>query len=581
MARADSCSLLFDGLLFDAEQLRRSLGELPTEPTDDAELVLQAYLQRRGELLQDLRGLFSLVIGDRRTGRILCARDPMGHQPLFYALDGTQLLLSTSPETLARDPRVPGALNRAVLADHLCGRWPDPHETYFASVRRIPPGHLLEATENAVEVKRFWGLMPSEATSVLLSEEEVEQFDGLFEQAVARALQVGPSGILLSGGFDSISIAAVAIDLFARRDLAKPWALSLAFRGDDSNEEEIQAQVAASLGIPQVMLPFDEAAGQAGLFWGALSMSAELPAPLFNSWGPAYTRLQSEGREHGCRAILTGAGGDDWLTVSPRYLADLLRGFRLVEGLSLTRAMLRSYSAPRTRLLRYLLWKSGARPILSAYAQAALRTASPALLESRRRTKLVDAIPVWVAPEPDLRAELEDRVEQRVAEMGARRVPPRPYGFSMGEGTGFFQTTVARQKEEDFEVGRRSGLRLVHPYWDPDLASFLYRVPPRIALKGGREKGLIRDAVARRFPALRLQRRKKVVATEFFHSIVKREGPPAWRRLGGPQALAACGVVDGRLVESVLTEGLASENPAVGNRIWAVLMLEAWVRARL
>src|SRR5205814_2252374 len=66
-------------------------------------------------------------------------RDPLGSHPLFYAETQSHVLFGELPESLISQPDVSRGLNRAALADHLCYRWPDPQETFFAAVRRVPP----------------------------------------------------------------------------------------------------------------------------------------------------------------------------------------------------------------------------------------------------------------------------------------------------------------------------------------------------------------------------------------------------------------------------------------------------------
>jgi hypothetical protein len=46
---------------------------------------------------------------------------------------------------------------------------------------------------------------------------------------------------------------------------------------------------------------------------------------MWNVWSPAYAALARAARDRGCDVVLTGRGGDEWLTVSPYYAADLAR----------------------------------------------------------------------------------------------------------------------------------------------------------------------------------------------------------------------------------------------------------------
>src|SRR4029077_13507531 len=101
-------------------------------------------------------------------------------------------------------------------AEHLLHRWPIANETYYENVRRIPPGHVLEAQGRGHRLWRHWDPVSEDGSTAWLRDDEVERFDVVFERAVTRCLEGGRAGIFLSGGFDSISIAALAVDAAER-----------------------------------------------------------------------------------------------------------------------------------------------------------------------------------------------------------------------------------------------------------------------------------------------------------------------------------------------------------------------------
>ena len=92
-------------------------------------------------MLERVKGLFALIVWDGGKDLLLCARDPHGMHPCFYADDAGDLFLSASAEALARHPRIPGTVDRVAIADHLCHRWPKLESTYF-DARSTPPGRL-------------------------------------------------------------------------------------------------------------------------------------------------------------------------------------------------------------------------------------------------------------------------------------------------------------------------------------------------------------------------------------------------------------------------------------------------------
>src|SRR5258708_4505703 len=199
-AERAGCGVIFDGSLYNRDDLQSELGEFLVPPASNhAELVLAAY-QRWGEdFLKRLRGAFALVIWDSSREVLLCLRDPIGTYPMFYTENQDGLFVSTSTDVLIRQPHVSVGVNRAALADFMLDRFPMMEETFLEGVSRVPPGHVLRVTRQGSCSFRYWDPAP-DGTVKWLNPDEVEQFDELLDQAVRRCLSFGPAGILLSGG---------------------------------------------------------------------------------------------------------------------------------------------------------------------------------------------------------------------------------------------------------------------------------------------------------------------------------------------------------------------------------------------
>ena len=574
-AAADGCEVVFDGVLYDADDLRRELGLEPGEAAGVAELLLRAYLRWQDGLPERLSGRFALAIRDVVKGRVLCIRDPLGVHPFFYADRGEEILVSTSIDALLADERVPAGVNRAAVADHLLHRWPDVGETYFEAVRRVPPGHVMVGDAAGIRSRRYWDPVPPGEAVRWVSDDEVEQFPDLLDRAVERCLDLGTPGIFLSGGLDSVSVAALATDLASERGLPTPQAMSLIFSDPDAYEEPVQRGVAEALGLPHYMLGIEEAVGEHRLLLAAAELSASRPAPLQTMWAPAYLRLAREGAARGVETILTGTGGDEWLTVTPLVARDMLRHLDFAGLARLAQANSRSFQVPRREIWRRLIWKYGAKEMLRTAAGTILRATAPSLLQAyRRRVVSRDTLP-WVAPDPALRAELDER---GMAAWSERERPDSYYFRELRES--LEHPLVAMEYEEIYENGRDAGVRFAAPFIDPELVNFLYRTPLDVLNRGGRAKGLVRDYLDTRFPELGFRRQKKVAATSYARSVRKEQAAGVWRALGGMQSLAELGVLDAARFERFFFEA-AAEGHRKDYRIWDALALEAWLRARI
>src|SRR5215218_2160244 len=270
-------AVVFDGVLHDGADL-------------NATAVLDAYRRFGDEVVSRLDGRFALVVWDAERERVICARDPLGIRPLFYAEVGDEVRLSPSLQALRRSPGVPNELDRVVAAEQACLRWHDPEETLLRGIRRVPPGHLLTLTTAGRTLRRYWDPSPR-GPEDWVTEDQLERFEELFVRAVERCLQAGPAAIYLSGGLDSVSVAAVARDRSEAAGLAAPWALSLRFPHPDCDEAELQREVARRLGLSQLLVELGEAAGPRGIIGEAVDLSGAWPAPLLNYWLPAYQHL--------------------------------------------------------------------------------------------------------------------------------------------------------------------------------------------------------------------------------------------------------------------------------------------------
>ncbi|MBA3474710.1 MAG: hypothetical protein H0T57_16065, partial [Rubrobacter sp.] len=465
--------MIFDGVLHNRVELSKQLASSsPSAITNDADLVLRAYLRWGEDVLHKVKGIFALLIWDGRRDNYLCARDPLGVYPLFYADTGRELLFSTSVEALVRHPEVPDAVSRTALADYLAHRPHVPEETFYDAVKRVSPGHAMKVKGRTRHDYRYWNPVPDEAEVDWVSEDDLGQFDELLDQAVDRCLQLGRPGIYLSGGLDSVSVAAVATDNSRRKGLPDPLALSVIFpENSEAGEGAVQRRVGSELGLPHVCVPFSEAVGPHGLLASAMGISSGLPVPLINPWAGIYLPLLSEAKRQGCRVILTGGGGDEWLTSGPLYAADLLRKLDFVGLYRVYKSMRQTFGYSQLHVMRGTVWRAGARPWLRRAGNRALRRTAPGILQWRRRRKVSQMTPSWVAPDPRLRQEVEERVVRSQWE----KQEPRSFYFSQWD---LDHPLASITMEEDFERWRRTGVRKLMPYWDADLVDFLSRTPP-------------------------------------------------------------------------------------------------------
>jgi asparagine synthase (glutamine-hydrolysing) len=521
-----------------------------------------------------LKGFFATVLWDGPRETLLCARDGTGIYPLFYVPAGAGLLASTSIDALLRRPGVDTSIDRVALAGHVIHHWTGPEATYHVAVRRLPPGSLLEVRGGVPRVERYWDPAPPDEPVRWVASDELERFDALFEQAVTRCLDLGRSTIFLSGGLDSVSVATAATDVCRRDGRPLPLALLMDLSSLDADETPLQTAVVERLGLRHVTGRYDQLADPDAVLHEALEWSATWPWPLPYPSVLAYVGLSLAAKAEGCRVLLTGEGGDEWLAVHPYFGADALRRGRLSTFARQAMVSWRSYPLPLWRFLRLHGWRCGLRPLLVQAARTTLSALAPGVLRRHRHRTILAHAPEW-APDPSLRRALEERVAEDVERDLAA---PRVRGLYRAGMRPMLETRF----EDEFERSRRTGLRMLHPFWDADLVDFLYRVPPELLSAGGRTKGLVRGRLARRFPGLGFETQPKLVLPNIDRDLVLGRAQVAWEKHGGAPTLEALGIVDGARLRAAMDALLARPDAADRHGVvWNALNLEAWARPRV
>jgi asparagine synthase (glutamine-hydrolysing) len=573
-AESDTCTLIFDGWLYNRTELLARFAPLLSAEVTDAALALQAYLRWGDEALHRLEGIFSFCLWDFRRKVLFCARDPLGIYPLFYARAGHTWLFSTSVDTLLQHPLVPNTLDRRALVAYLLMRGRDIEETFFSNVRRLPPGHALKTRYGAegAEVYRYWNPVPNEQVQ-WTREEELEGFTEVMTQAVGRCLQLGQAGVFLSGGLDSGTVATFATEQSRKQGLPDPRAYSLAYHDDEANEERVQRGIAGGLGIPQTFIRVDRTIDGQDLFSASLELNRTWPNPPVSGFLSPYVALGRRAQEEGCACILTGDGGDEWLSVHHALSADFIRSRDVAALRYLWEIVRAASSASRARVARHLLWSNGLRLLLVDNLGGALQQRAPQVLRPHRRRLLERDLPAWLAPDPELRAGIYAR-EERLSERAKG-------SFYQREILGVLNHPLTvMYAEENFEIGRRVGVPVLRPFYDPEVIAFLVRTPPHLRSRGGRYKGLLRGILHQRFPQLGYDRQQKPYGTNFFALRVLEGAQRMWPVLKRGSALAELGVIDAAGTDTFMTETFTNERLQQAKRLWMLLNSEAWVQSR-
>jgi asparagine synthase (glutamine-hydrolysing) len=483
--------LVADGRIDNRHDLSRVLDV--AQSCSDVELIAAAYLRWGDDTADHLVGDFAFAIWNARTRRLYAARDPFGIRPLFYATVGSRLYLASEVDALRKARNVRNTVDVAHLAEFATGSIVDPTRTMFESIRRIPGGHHLIATEGRCET-RAWFAFPRE-TPPRDAQDDVEQFRARFLVAVADRLETDAVVVAqLSGGIDSASIAA-AVHVLAREhpfDGSVTFA-SATYPGLACDERDAIEAVLARTRAPHVA-------------WDATQISTgddPLPAPAL-----PWRDIQPHGANHtfavardrAARVVLTGHGGDELLHEIGAFTDHAARG---------------RWGTLARETLRGDLYLGGSG---HEYFRAALRSAFVSAVPIRLRTMYRQLRPAtrrepeWFGPR------LREAWMARPADTSPHAAPPDVEHVARHTWTWLMSPTGLVFREIDEICASRQGVELRHPFLDRRLAALVLSIPSERRIARGRIKRLVRDAFADELPPVVLQRTR---VTTFEPAVVR------------------------------------------------------------
>lgn len=491
-ARIDARQDLIDALK--ACRQRDPIHEEIASEATDVELILRAYCAWGEDCVGHLLGDFTFAVWDEPRQLLFCARDHLGVKPFFYAHLGPTVVVSNTLDCIRLHPAVSRDLNDAAIADFLLfGANQEADTTSFRDIRRLPPGHCITWSKESTSRRRYWTLPVEEPIHFKRAGEYSERFMELLRTALRDRLRTRRVGVLMSGGLDSPTLAAVALSLMRERssDFTLQAITSVYDRLIPDAERHYAGLVADFLHIP---IRYDMRDDETSIAdWDQVSVHTPEPVdnpPAFAAGVEFFRKAATQ-----ARVFLYGEGPDNALRYEWRpYLTHLLARRRAVP-------LVRALSDDLMMHRRVPLWSS-IRQLAGA---------------RRHRKQWQETFPSWLNEDFAARCGCRERWEgrQRTASP-LHHVRPLGYdGFSAVRWQPLF---------EDCDInGARSLSEIQHPFVDLRLLQYMLALP---AMPWCRNKLIIRKSMRAALPDDVLKRQKATVGVSPDFARVLASGLP-------------------------------------------------------
>ena len=212
--------LVYNGELYNTQEVRNELECIGHTFTghSDTEVVLHAYAQWGSGCLNKFNGIFAFGVWEKNRKRLFLGRDRIGVKPLFYMYQPKGLIFASEMKTILCHPAVRAQLDPQGAAELLLlGPGRTPGCGIFHGMRELEPGCYAYYEDNKLNIKRYWKLLDREHTENFA--DTVEHVRYLVLDAIKRQMVSDvPIGTFLSGGLDSSLISAVCAKQMLERN---------------------------------------------------------------------------------------------------------------------------------------------------------------------------------------------------------------------------------------------------------------------------------------------------------------------------------------------------------------------------
>lgn len=478
--------------------------------------------------LDSLDGAFAAAWWDGDRRRLTLVRDPFGVRSLYYAEHAGVFYFASELKQLLAIPDFPGELDHAAIHKYLTFSFVPGEAVPIAGVRRLLPGRVGVLEGGRLEATPYFVLREEIDPRLEDRKAAARYVRSLCREAVSRRLN-GESevGLYLSGGIDSAGLA----HWLREREIAVR-AFSLDF-GERSVELPQARVVAEKLGLPLTVVTVDGSDVEPIL----MDLVWKLDLPFGDAVTAPLYLLGRAAAQSGLGAVFNGEGGDQlfggWTSkpmISAAIYADMFGPDSREE------LYLKSYH--RFYGLEERLYTPELRERIGTPGQR--RALLTPHLEGEQATTFLN------------RVRLAD-----IALKGSQNILPRAE-----------------------RLGNAWGIDVRVPLFDRALAEGSFRLPPRWKLHGATEKYILKLVLQKYLPREIVWRRKYGMSVPITDWTL---GPLAgvMEDLLGRESLARRGLFRPEYVERLRRGGNEpneTRRRRVGERLWALAMLEAWMR---
>ncbi|MBQ3021336.1 MAG: asparagine synthase (glutamine-hydrolyzing) [Bacilli bacterium] len=196
--------VMFNGEIYNFKELRDVLINLghKFKTNSDTETIVHGYEEYGTNIFNKLRGMFGIIIYDKRNNTFIGARDYFGIKPVYYYNNDNLFMVGSEIKSFLSHPDFQKKLNKKVLSLYLSYGTNHMEETFFENTYKLKPGHFFIYKDGNLEIKEYHKLKYEKC------DESFDYYKNLVRETIESSIEYHQIsdvevGSYLSGGVDS------------------------------------------------------------------------------------------------------------------------------------------------------------------------------------------------------------------------------------------------------------------------------------------------------------------------------------------------------------------------------------------
>lgn len=213
----------------------------------DTEVLLECYKKWGHRLFEKLDGSFSFALLDRKLNQLLISRDKIGTKPLFYYKAKGFYAFASEVKALLNYPTIDKKINVNAISTYFRYGYFAGNDTIYQDIYQFKKGTITVIDLHSCNSYDSPIIIPSTYTAEEPSKDEnevVQRVEELLTESILkRNVADVPSGILLSSGYDSATLAAI----LQKNQSKRIKTFTVGFENSKFNEAPKAKKIAAHL----------------------------------------------------------------------------------------------------------------------------------------------------------------------------------------------------------------------------------------------------------------------------------------------------------------------------------------------